>query len=473
MGKPIAKTKLINAMFASTTIGVALLIPMNAIAAVDGDVLPDAQPGECYAKVLVPPEYSTETISSLISEASENILVVPAKFSDATEQVVLKDASTVITAIAPVYETVEASVVVVESSTQWVRGGVDSDMGASDGDMGELESAGYVLADAKPGMCFYEHYKPATIEKNEEKVLITEATETLEVIPASYTASTKEVLVRPQSNKYLAKPVRFKTVQEKILVEPAKSVWKKGKGLVEKIDNLTGEIMCRVEIPAVYKEFSRQVVDSAPIATLIPVPKINKTIDISVLDTDAKEVRNPVAATYETVETFRTIGEPSYSWASGAPGNDDEMGKHTGKVICLKETPAVIKTFEQTLVKTPGSFEAEELAAVYEEVPVQKLVSNAVITKTPIPAENQTFTKTTKIANSRLEWRPVMCETNLNSEIITSIQKALGENGYEMGGTPGVIDKDMFAAVELFQKDKNLAQGGLTISTIKALGVEL
>jgi len=262
-------------------------------------------------------------------------------------------------------------------------------------------------------------------------------------------------------------------VQEKILVEPAKSVWKKGKGLVEKIDNLTGEIMCRVEIPAVYKEFSRQVVDSAPIATLIPVPKINKTIDISVLDTDAKEVRNPVAATYETVETFRTIGEPSYSWASGAPGNDDEMGKHTGKVICLKETPAVIKTFEQTLVKTPGSFEAEELAAVYEEVPVQKLVSNAVITKTPIPAENQTFTKTTKIANSRLEWRPVMCETNLNSEIITSIQKALGENGYEMGGTPGVIDKDMFAAVELFQKDKNLAQGGLTISTIKALGVEL
>lgn len=473
MGKPIAKTKLISAMFANTTIGVALLIPMNATAAVDVDVLPDAQPGECYAKVLVPPEYSTETISSLVSEASENILVVPAKFSDATETVTLKDESTVITAIAPVYEKVEASVVVVESSTQWVRGGLDSDMGASQGDLSEIDNAGFKLGDAKPGMCFYEHYKPATIEKNEEKVLITEATETLEVIPASYTASTKDVLVKPQSNKYLAKPVQYKTVQEKILIEPATSVWKKGKGLVEKVDNLTGEIMCRVEIPAVYKEFSRQVVQNAPIATLIPVPQINKTIDISVLDKDAQEVRKPIAATYETVETYRTIGVPAYSWASGAPGNDDEMGKHTGKVICLKETPAVVKTFEQTLVKAPGSFKTEKLAAVYEEVPVQKLVSNAVITKTPIPAKNQSFTKTTKVANARLEWRPVMCETNLNSEIISSIQRALGDKGYDTGATPGVIDKEMFTAVEKFQQDENLPQGGLTISTIEALGVKL
>jgi len=473
MGKPIAKNKLISAMFASTTIGTALLVPMNASAAVEVDVLPEAQPGECYAKVLVPPTYKTETFNSLVSEASENILVVPAKFSDSSERIVVKEASTVITAIAPVYEKAEASIVVVPASTGWVRGGLDSTMAASSGDMSELESAGHKLDEAKPGMCFYEHYKPATIQKNEQSVLITQATEMLDVVPASYTASTKEVMIRPASNRYLATPVKFETVQEKVLVEPAKSVWKKGEGLVQKIDNLTGEIMCRVEIPAVYKEFSKQVVKTRPVATLIPVPATNKTFEISVLGEDAQEVRKPIAPTYEKVETFETIGEPSYSWAAGAVGDADEMGKHTGKVVCLKETPAIVKTFEQTLVRTPGRFETEEFAAVYKDVSTKTLVSNAVINKTPIPAENQSFTKTTKVSDARLEWRPVMCETNLNPEIISSIQKALDERGYKTGETIGKIDEGMFSSIEQFQKDENLAQGGLTLTTIKALGIEL
>lgn len=472
MGRPIAINKLVSAMFASTTVGIALLVPMS-VSAAEVDVLPDAEAGECFAKVLVPPSYKTETFNSLVSEASESIQVVPAKFSDATKRIVVKEASTVITAIPPVHETVETSVVVVEASTDWVRGGLESTMAASKGDLFELESAGHKLDEVKPGMCFYEHYKPATIEKNEENVLITEATETLEVIPASYKASTEEVMIRPESNRYLATPVKFETVQEKVLIEPAKSVWKKGKGLVQKVDNLTGEIMCRVEIPAVYKEFSKQVVKTRPIATLIPVPATNKTFETSLLDKDAQEVRKPVAPTYEKVETFKTIGEPSYSWAAGAVGDADEMGKHTGKVVCLKETPAIIKTFEQTLVKTPGRFETEELAAVYEDVAIKQLVSNAVVNKTPIPAKNESFTKTTKISDARLEWRPVMCETNLNADIISSIQKALDEKGYPMGDTPGVIDQSMFSSIEQFQKDENLAQGGLTLTTIKALGVEL
>jgi len=292
-------------------------------------------------------------------------------------------------------------------------------------------------------------------------------------VPASFTASNKEIVLRPKSDNYLATPVAFETVQEKILVEPAKSVWKKGEGLVQKVDNVTGEIMCRVEIPAVYKEFSKKIVDKPPVATLVPVPATMKSFDILLLDKDAQEVRKPVPATYETIETFETVGEPAYSWAANEPGDDAALGEHTGKVICLKNTPAVVKTFEQTLVKTPGRFDKKELAAVHEDVAVKKLVSNAVITKTPIPAKNQTFTKTIKVSDARLEWRPVLCETNVSSEAIASIQKALGERGYEMGKTPGVIDQDMFNAIEQFQKDENLAQGGLTLSTIKALGLEL
>ncbi len=473
MGKPIPNKQFVSATFAGAAISVALFVPTTVTANAIADVLPEAEAGECYAKVLVPPSYKTESIESPVSEASENILVVPAKFADATERVVTKEASTTITAIAPEYETAETSVVVIEGSTDWVRGGIESNMSASKGDLTEIESAGHDLSKAKPGMCFYEHYKPATIQKNLEKILITEASETLQVVPASFTSSKKEIVIKPKSNKYLTKPVTFKTVQEKVLIEPAKSVWKKGEGLVQKIDNVTGEIMCRVEIPAVYKEFSKQVVEKAPVATLIPVAQATKSFDISLLEQDAQEVREPVPATFETVEVFKTLGEPTYSWAADAPGDDAQMGEHTGKVVCLKETLPVVKKFEQTLVKTPGRFEAKEVEAVYEDVTVQKLVSDAVITRTPIPAKSQTFTKTIKTADARLEWRPVLCETNVSTDAISSIQKALGERGYEMGKTPGVIDQDMFNALEQFQKDENLAQGGLTLSTIKALGLEL
>jgi len=473
MGKPISNKTFVSAMFAGATISTALLASTTVSANAVADVLPDAEAGECYAKVLVPPSYKNETIESLVSESSENILVVPAKFSDASERVVKQEASTVITAIAPEYETAEASVVVIPASTDWVRGGLESDIAASKGDLSEIESAGHDLGAVEPGTCFYEHYKPATIKKTEEKVLITEATETLEVVPASFKPAKKEIVIQPKSNKYVSTPVVYKTVKKKILIEPPKSVWKKGEGLVQKIDNVTGEIMCRVEIPAVYKEFSRKVVDKAPVATIVPVPQSTESIDISLLDKDAQEVRKPVPATYETVETFQTIEEPAYNWTANAPGDDLKLGKHTGKVVCLKETPAVIKTFEQTLVKTPGRFESKELAATHEDVAVKKLVSDAVITRTPIPAKSQTFTKTIKVADARLEWRPVLCETNVSKEAISSIQKALGERGYETGKTPGMIDQDMFNGLEQFQKDENLAQGGLTLSTIKALGLDL
>jgi len=477
MGKPIPSKQCISALFAGAAISTALLVPSlasaNTEANTEVNTLPDAKAGECYAKVLVPPSYKTETVESLVSEAAENILVVPAKFSDDTERVVTKEASTVITAIAPEYEKAEKTIVVVKGSKDWVRGGLESNMIASTGDLAEIESAGHKLGEAKPGICFYEHYKPATINKKEENVLISEATETLEVIPASFRPGTKEIMVSPKSDKYVSTPVSYKTVQAKVLVEPAKSVWKKGKGLVEKVDHVTGEIMCRVDIPAVYKEFSKKIVQKPAAATLVPVPETMKSFDVSLLDKDAQEVRNPVAATYETVETFETVGEPTYSWAAKEPGDENEMGKHTGKVICLKETPAVVKTFEQTLVKTPGRFETKTVDAVHEDVSVKKLVSNAVITKTPIPAKNQSFTKTVKIADARLEWRPVLCETNVSTEAITSIQKALDERGYESGETPGVIDQAMFNAIEQFQKDENLAQGGLTLSTIEALGLEL
>jgi len=59
----------------------------------------------------------------------------------------------------------------------------------------------------------------------------------------------------------------------------------------------------------------------------------------------------------------------------------------------------------QKIVKTPGRFSVENVPAVYKNVPVQKLVSDATVTKTPVPEEKKSFIKRIKVSDARLEWR--------------------------------------------------------------------
>jgi DNA repair exonuclease SbcCD ATPase subunit len=130
---------------------------------------PEAKPGECYARVFVPPTYRTISEQRLKRGASEKVEVIPAKY-------------------------------------EWV----------------------------------------------EEQVLVKGASERLETIPAQYEWVEEQVLVKEPSSRLEEVPAKYDWVEEQVLVEEAHTTWKKGRGLIEKIDNTTGEIMCLVEIPAAY-----------------------------------------------------------------------------------------------------------------------------------------------------------------------------------------------------------------------------
>ena len=59
-----------------------------------GELLPPAKPGECYARVFIPPTYETRSEEMLKRGASEKLEVIPARYETATEQVLVKAAST-------------------------------------------------------------------------------------------------------------------------------------------------------------------------------------------------------------------------------------------------------------------------------------------------------------------------------------------------------------------------------------------
>jgi len=187
---------------------------------------PDAQPGECYAKVLVPAKYDTISEKVLKREASERVTVVPAKF-------------------------------------EWV----------------------------------------------EERVLTKEAGETLEVIPAVYRWVEERVMVEPASTRLVAVEAQYETVSERVLDTPEQTVWKKGRGPIERIDNTTGEILCLVVEPATFKTINRTVVKTPASSRSVDVPPVFKNIRKQVIDRPA-EVRKIASPAQFTTIRVRKMVEP-------------------------------------------------------------------------------------------------------------------------------------------------------------------
>ena len=284
---------------------------------------PDAQPGECYAKVLVPAKYDTISEKVVKREASEKVTIIPAKH-------------------------------------EWV----------------------------------------------EERILSKESTETLSVVPAVYRWVEEKIMVEPASTRLVPVPAVYDTVSERVLDRPEQTVWKKGRGPIEKIDNTTGEILCLVVEPATYKTISR---------TIVKTPATTRSVDV----------------------------------------------------------PPVFKTVRKQVVDRPAEVRKTTLPAEYSTIRVRKVVEPAREQRVSLPAEFQTVTKRVKVSSERLSWQPILCETNVNQDIIARLQQALKSKGFDPGDVDGVLGSSTLSAVERFQRASGLARGGVTMETLNSLEVKL
>lgn len=216
------------------------------------------------------------------------------------------------------------------------------------------------MPDAKPGECFAEVnlspvYKteteqvvkreasekltvvPAKYEWTTEKVLVREASKRLVVVPATYDYSTDHVEIQPASKKTRVVPATYETVTEKVEATPAHNVWKRGRGLVEKHDQKSGEIMCLVEVPATYRTITKRVVKTAAETREIEIPAVSKAVRKRVEKTppttreieipaeyktmrirkqveEAREERTPIEAEYQTVTKKVLVSEGTAAW---------------------------------------------------------------------------------------------------------------------------------------------------------------
>lgn len=246
---------------------------------------------------------------------------------------------------------------------------------------------------------------PARYESQTQSYVSNESYERLEIIPATFKTVSERVEVSPPSVRYMASEPVYETVTERIIETPARQTWKRGRGPIQRVDNATGEVMCLVEEPAVYKTVTRKVLKQQPQMREVQVPGEYRTVTRRVVDQPA-QVRRVVVPEQRASMTVQRLVQPASYNTVRVP---DQMGSVT----------------------------ARELTAP-----------------------------------STLEWRPVLCETNMTDSTVTRVQRALKSAGFDPGPIDGKAGGKTMDALNAYQRSKGLPEDRyLNLQTLQSLGV--
>ncbi len=151
---------------------------------------------------------------------------------------------------------------------------------------------------------------PAKYKYINKQVMVKDGYTRTKVIPAKYKVTNKKVLIRDEARKLLPVPAKFKTVSKRVLVTPERSVWKKGSGPIQKVENSTGEILCFTKVPAVYKTIKERVVVSEASVREQIIPAQYKTMPVRELVSPERVIKKEVPAVYKTV-SVKALAKPA------------------------------------------------------------------------------------------------------------------------------------------------------------------
>ena len=188
---------------------------------------PNAEPGHCYARVLIPAQYTSgsekvlaraasqridviparydyEEETVMVQEESKKLEVIPATYKTVTERVMVEPEKTQIREVPAEYEAVSETILVKPAYTTWKKGrGPIERLDASTGEI----------------MCLVE--VPAEYKTVTKQVVKTPARTVEDVTPAKYETVTRKVVDTPARTREVVVPARYDTVKVRKLVSKA------------------------------------------------------------------------------------------------------------------------------------------------------------------------------------------------------------------------------------------------------------
>ena len=196
-----------------------------------------------------------------------------------------------------------------------------------------------VLPPARPGECFALVRVPAQYRERQQVSQRAPASESLVTSPRRYAVGSETYVQREAYEQTELTPAGsgggYEQLSEQVLERPARLVWRRGSGPVQRIDQATGDIYCLVEEPAVYRTLSRPVQKSPSGLRRVVVPEqLGSRPAARLIDPGSVE-RVSVPAQLESRWERELVTPERYEWRS---------------VLCpTNMTPEVIARVQQSL----------------------------------------------------------------------------------------------------------------------------
>lgn len=460
--------------FASVAV-LALVLPTTTVMAASHEksstarvdmsgVLPDAQPGQCFAQVVTPATYETVTEQVLVKPVSEEVSIVPTEFAEAETSIIEKEAFTKINVVPVKFREEIEEVQVAEARTEWVTSLDDKGIPASPALLAGAKTSGVSLESTEVGACYREYYNPAKYEETTKEVLVKEESEEIKIAEAQFEEAEETVVVKEATQKKVYNAAEYETVEEKIEIEAAKTVWKKS-------ITSAGEVMSLVNIPAKYETISKRVLKNESSIDTVEVPEETKAIKVQKLVTDTTIDKIKIPAEYKTLTLNNKVADANFSWTSGSPADG---GVFTGNQVCLRDVPAKFEQVTKLVVDEPAEIQEETVAAVSKLIKVSNVSQPAKQVRNLVQAEYKTVEKRVKLTEEFTEWRQVLCAVDNVPDINKRVQQALLDNNLYSGVIDGKIGRGTKAALSKYQKEKGLkiVDGSITLETLKQLGIK-
>ncbi|HHD81656.1 MAG TPA: peptidoglycan-binding protein [Campylobacterales bacterium] len=434
-----------------------------------------AKPGQCFTKSFYPPKYkktikTTSTKRVKLSESTIKYEVIPAKYSWHEERVKISDGTQKNIVYPAEYETMYEKILIEPEKNVWRKDDKEYSPKATLSCVQAAKMAGMDVENAKNGTCFYEHLQPEKYATVAKRVLVAQASERIETIPATYKTVTKKVATSNSTMKLVPVPVKYKKVQENVVISPAKSEWRKT--TCENRGCSASEVVCLTEIPATYKTVTKKIILEPAVAKTVAVEPVYEYVQAQELVTPAKTRKIPIPAEYKTINQVQKISDKKYFWSDASSIENSNRLRTECDKICLVKTPAKYKTFAKKVLVKPASSQLVSTPEEYKTVRVKRVEKEASFKKITVPAEYVEVEVERERTKGYAKWMPIMCESAITPAIVRKVQNALKFQGFYSGEIDGVWDFDVKAAVRAYQKANNLAVTRLSIETMKSLGIE-
>lgn len=435
----------------------------------------EAKSGQCFTKTFYPPKFTKvlRTKSSkkvVLNDASVKYDVVPAQYRMENKKIKISDGLEKIIVTPTRYKTVYQKVLIEPSKQSWRRSRNTNASKAFSSCVQSASNSGMNIRNAKVGTCFYEHYQAEKYITTTSKLLASQASERIVVTPATYRTVSKQITVDSTSAKLIPSVAVYKKVQDKVVVAPARTEWKKttchDRGCNE------SEVVCLIEVPTSYKQITKKVVLQPAVAKKIAVEPLYKTINIKEMITPASSYSVPIPATYQTFEKREKIENEKYYWSDISSQHASTRLRSQCNKICLTETPAQYKKIMKRVVAIPAMSKKMKTAVKYTTIQVKNIIKPATFNKVVIPEEFITVITEKERTKGYAKWMPMVCESQMTRTIVEKIQTALKFQGFYHGNIDGRWNLEIKSAGRAYQKSKGLAvTEKLSIEAMKSLAI--